>query len=243
MKNTVTPYKSSTESKKEQVANMFNNIAPKYDALNHILSMGIDIRWRKRVKNMLHEHKVSSILDIATGTGDLAFSLHKPGIQITGLDISEGMLEVGRQKIKERDLENELNFILGDAEEIPFGDAHFDAITVAFGVRNFANLEKGLKEMYRVLKPGGRVYILEFSQPTSVPFKQVYNFYSTKILPTIGRLISKDKAAYTYLPESVAAFPFGDEFTEILNRCGFQDSKCKPLSMGIASIYSGSKSN
>ena len=220
---------------------MFNNIAPKYDFLNHVLSMGIDIKWRNRVNKMLHSEKVESILDIATGTGDLALTLHKDGVKIKGLDISEGMLEVGRQKIKEKGLDNDIEFILGDAENIPFPDNHFDAITVAFGVRNFANLEKGLKEMHRVLKPSGRVFVLEFSQPTSVPFKQIYNFYSRNILPTIGRIISNDKAAYTYLPESVAAFPYGQDFLDIMKNCSFKGNTCRPVTMGIASIYSGEK--
>ncbi len=241
MRKTVTPYKESTDGKKDQVATMFNNIAPKYDFLNHVLSMGIDIKWRNRVNKMLHSEKVESILDIATGTGDLALTLHKENVKIKGLDISEGMLEVGRQKIKEKGLEKDIEFILGDAENMPFPDNNFDAITVAFGVRNFANLEKGLKEMRRVLKPNGRVFVLEFSQPTSVPFKQIYNFYSRNILPTIGRIISNDKAAYTYLPESVAAFPYGDEFLKIMNTCGFKENACRPVTMGIASIYSGKK--
>lgn len=241
MRKTVTPYKESTDGKKDQVATMFNNIAPKYDFLNHVLSMGIDIKWRNRVDKMLHSEKVENILDIATGTGDLALTLHKEGVKIKGLDISEGMLEVGRQKIKEKGLDKDIEFILGDAENIPFPDNHFDAITVAFGVRNFANLEKGLKEMHRVLKPNGRVFILEFSQPTAVPFKQIYNFYSRNILPTIGRIISNDKAAYTYLPESVAAFPYGDEFLGIMKSCNFNDNACRPVTMGIASIYSGKK--
>lgn len=241
MRKTVTPYKESTDGKKDQVATMFNNIAPKYDFLNHVLSMGIDIKWRNRVNKMLHSEKVESILDIATGTGDLALTLHKENVKIKGLDISEGMLEVGRQKIKEKGLEKDIEFILGDAENMPFPDNNFDAITVAFGVRNFANLEKGLKEMRRVLKPNGRVFVLEFSQPTSVPFKQIYNFYSRNILPTIGRIISNDKAAYTYLPESVAAFPYGDEFLKIMNNCGFKENACRPVTMGIASIYSGKK--
>ena len=241
MRKTVTPYKESTDGKKDQVATMFNNIAPKYDFLNHVLSMGIDIKWRNRVNKMLHAEKVETILDIATGTGDLALTLHKEGVKIKGLDISEGMLDVGRQKIKEKGLEKDIEFILGDAENIPFPDNHFDAITVAFGVRNFANLEKGLKEMNRVLKPNGRVFVLEFSQPTAVPFKQIYNFYSRNILPTIGRIISNDKAAYTYLPESVAAFPYGQEFLDIMKNCNFKDNKCRPVTMGIASIYSGKK--
>ncbi len=241
IKEKVTPYKESEKGKKEQVAEMFDNIAPKYDFLNHFFSLGIDIQWRKKVRKMVHKKKVESICDIATGTGDLAITLHKPGIDIKGVDISAGMLAVGREKIKAKGLENDITMILGDAENIPFPDNHFDVITVAFGARNFENLEKGLKEMLRTLKPDGRIFILEFSKPTKVPFKQFYHFYFRYIMPGIGKLVSKDNAAYTYLPESVQAFPFGDEFLGIMNKCGYKNSTCKPLTMGIASIYSGEK--
>lgn len=241
MKKEVTPYKDSSEGKTEQVATMFNNIAPKYDLLNRMLSMGIDISWRNKLKNMLHKHPVNNILDIATGTGDLAITLHKEGIKITGLDISEGMLEVGRQKLKEKKMDKDIDFILGDVQKMEFEDNTFDAITVAFGVRNYEDLKKGLKEMYRVLKPGGHVYILELSQPTSTPFKQLYSFYSKTVMPTVGKMISSDDSAYSYLPESVAAFYYGEAFNEILRECNFSSVSCRPLTMGIASIYSGTK--
>lgn len=241
VKEKVTPYKESEKGKKEQVAEMFDNIAPKYDFLNHFFSMGIDIQWRKKVQKMVHQHPVKNILDIATGTGDLAITLHKPGIEIKGVDISAGMLEVGRVKIKEKGLDNDITLIQGDAENIPFPDNHFDAITVSFGARNFENLEKGLKDMLRTLKPDGKIYILEFSQPTKTPFKQFYHFYFRYIMPIIGKIVSKDNAAYTYLPESVKAFPYGDDFLEIMKRCGYKEPKCRPLTMGIASIYSGGK--
>ncbi len=241
IKEKVTPYKESEKGKKEQVAEMFDNIAPKYDFLNHFFSLGIDIQWRKKVRKMVHTRKVESILDIATGTGDLAITLHKPGISIKGVDISAGMLEVAREKIIAKGLENDITMIQGDAESIPFPDDHFDVITVAFGARNFENLEKGLKDMLRTLKPDGRIFILEFSKPTRTPFKQFYGFYFRYIMPGIGKLVSKDNAAYTYLPESVQAFPFGEEFLGIMERCGYKNTECKPLTMGIASIYTGGK--
>mgnify|MGYP000128151048 FL=1 len=241
MKEKVTPYKESEKGKKEQVAEMFDNIAPKYDFLNHFFSLGIDIQWRKKVRKMVHQKKVETILDLATGTGDLAIALHKPGVSIKGVDISAGMLEVGREKIKAKGLDKDITLIQGDAEDIPFPDNHFDVITVSFGARNFENLEKGLKDMLRTLKPDGRIFILEFSQPTKIPFKQFYHFYFRYIMPGIGKLVSKDNAAYTYLPESVKAFPFGDEFLGIMEKCGYKDATCKPLTMGIASIYSGGK--
>ncbi len=240
-KEKVTPYKESEKGKKEQVAEMFDNIAPKYDFLNHFFSMGIDIQWRKKVRKMVHMKNVESILDLATGTGDLAIALHKPGISIKGVDISAGMLDVAREKVKAKGLDKDIELILGDAENLPFPDNHFDVITVSFGARNFENLEKGLKDMLRTLKPDGRIFILEFSKPTKTPFKQFYHFYFRYIMPGIGKLVSKDNAAYTYLPESVKAFPFGDEFLEIMTRCGYKQAKCRPLTMGIASIYSGGK--
>jgi demethylmenaquinone methyltransferase/2-methoxy-6-polyprenyl-1,4-benzoquinol methylase len=241
LKKVVTPYKDSSEGKKEQVTAMFDNIAPKYDVLNRIMSMGIDITWRNKVDKMLHKHAVSNILDIATGTGDLAITLHREGVKITGMDISQGMMDVGVVKVKEKGKEKDISFTLGDAENIPFPDNHFDAITVAFGVRNFENLQKGLKDMYRVLKPGGHVYILELSTPTKTPYKQLYKIYSTQVMPRIGRLISKDTSAYTYLPESIAAFPYGKEFTDIMEKCQYTSVSCRPLTFGLASIYSGTK--
>ncbi|WP_196890293.1 bifunctional demethylmenaquinone methyltransferase/2-methoxy-6-polyprenyl-1,4-benzoquinol methylase UbiE [Aureivirga sp. CE67] len=242
MSEKVKPYKDSELGKKEQVAQMFDNISGKYDFLNHFLSMGIDIRWRKKVLKIVKSKNPKTILDIATGTGDVAILLSqaKPE-KIVGLDLSNGMLEVGRKKIKERNLDNLIEMIQGDSENLPFEDNSFDVITVSFGVRNFENLNKGIQEIYRVLKPGGTFIVLEFSQPTKFPMKQLYGFYSKRILPIFGRMISKDSSAYTYLPESVAAFPFGNAFNNILEKNGFNNAKDKPVTFGIASIYTATK--
>ncbi len=239
---TVLPYKDKESGKKQQVADMFDNISPKYDFLNHFLSLGIDIRWRKKGIKLLKEIQPKSILDIATGTGDFAIeSLSLNPDKVVGVDISEGMLEVGRKKLKKRKLEDRITLQSGDSENLPFEDNMFDAIIVAFGVRNFENLEKGLAEMYRVLRPGGKVVVLEFSKPKSFPFKQLYNFYFKNILPTIGKIISKDNSAYTYLPESVKSFPDGKNFTLKLDTLGFKKTECRPLTFGISSIYTGIK--
>jgi len=236
------PYKDKNTSKKEQIAAMFNGISDKYDFLNHFLSFGIDILWRKRAIQTLKKNQPKLILDIATGTGDFAIeALSLKPRKIIGIDISEGMLSVGRKKLIKRNLTNKIELLTGDSEALPFKDNLFDAIIVSFGVRNFENLEKGLSDMLRVLKPGGKLVILEFSKPKSFPFKQIYQFYFRWILPEIGKLISKDGAAYTYLPDSVEAFPDGDNFLNILNKIGFQKSQCTPLTLGISSIYSGSK--
>ncbi|WP_196892365.1 bifunctional demethylmenaquinone methyltransferase/2-methoxy-6-polyprenyl-1,4-benzoquinol methylase UbiE [Aureivirga marina] len=242
MSEKVKPYKDSELGKKEQVAQMFDNISGKYDFLNHFLSMGIDIRWRKKVLKIVASKKPKTILDIATGTGDVAILLSqaKPE-KIVGLDLSAGMLEVGKKKIKERNLDSLIEMIQGDSENLPFEDNSFDVITVSFGVRNFENLNKGIKEIYRVLKPGGTFIVLEFSQPTKFPMKQLYGFYSKRILPIFGRMISKDNSAYTYLPESVAAFPFGNAFNNILEKNGFINAEDKPVTFGIASIYTATK--
>ena len=239
---TVVPYKDKSEAKKKQVADMFDSISGKYDFLNHFLSLGIDIRWRKKAINMLRKDHPKRILDIATGTGDFAIaSLKLNPEKVVGLDISEGMLSVGRKKMKKRAIDNIISMQSGDSENIHFEDQSFDAVIVAFGVRNFENLEKGLQEMNRVLKSGGKAVILEFSKPTIFPFKQLYNFYFRWILPKIGRLVSKDNAAYTYLPESVNEFPYGDRFLQILHKTGYKNTKCKPLTLGISSIYIGEK--
>jgi len=239
---TVVPYKEDRSGKKEQVARMFDSISGNYDFLNHFLSLGIDIRWRKKAVKLLVPGKPKLILDVATGTGDFAVeTLALNPDKVIGVDISEGMLEVGKKKMKDRGHEGKIELLKGDSENLPFEENKFDAVVVAFGVRNFENLEKGLMEMYRVLKPGGRMVVLEFSKPRMFPFKQLYNFYFTFILPKIGRLISKDPAAYTYLPESVQAFPDGDNFVSILNRLGFKDTLCKPLTLGISSLYTGVK--
>jgi len=238
----VKPYKDQDSSKKEQVAEMFNNIAPKYDFLNHTLSLGIDIRWRKKAVKILKKIKPARVLDIACGTGDFAIEdLNSGANKVTGLDISEGMVKVGVQKVKSKGLSDKIDLQVGDSENIPFKDNTFDGITVGFGVRNFENLEKGLSEMFRVLTTGGQLIVLEFSKPKKFPIKQLYFFYFKYILPKIGRLISKDKTAYTYLPDSVNAFPDGKNFTNILEKVGFKSTKIVPCSFGIASIYIGTK--
>lgn len=239
---TVVPYKDKTDNKKQQVADMFNSISGRYDFLNHFLSLGIDIRWRKKAIKLLQESQPKQILDIATGTGDFAIEALKLNPEkIEGVDISEGMLAVGKDKMKKKGFDKVINLQLGDSENLQFEDNNFDAVIVAFGVRNFENLEKGLSEMLRVLRPGGKVVILEFSKPTLFPFKQIYNFYFKFILPNIGRFISKDNSAYTYLPESVKEFPYGKHFLEILEKVGYNKTKCTPLTLGISSIYIGEK--
>ena len=238
----VKPYKESELGKKQQVAQMFNNIAKRYDFLNRFLSLGIDIYWRKRTISQLKKNNPSTILDIATGTADLAIeALSLNPKQIIGIDISVQMLEIGHKKIQNKNLEAVIKLQLGDSENLPFENNSFDAITCAFGVRNFENLEKGLSEMYRVLKPGGRVVILEFSKPQQFPIKQLYAFYFNAVLPFVGRLISKDVSAYTYLPESVNMFPDGKPFLKCLASVGFNRSIQKKLSFGIASIYAADK--
>ncbi len=238
----VIPYKEDVGSKKEQVATMFNNISKKYDFLNHFLSCGIDILWRKKAIRLLQPSAPKEILDIATGTGDFAIAALKlnPN-KVTGIDISEGMLNVGREKIKSKGLTNKIELLLGDSENLPFEDNKFDAYTAGFGVRNFENLEKGLAEMYRVLKPNGTAVILEFSKPKTFPIKQIYTFYFNKVLPGIGKLVSKDNSAYTYLPESVDAFPDGQDFINILTKLGYHNATAIPLLFGIASIYKANK--
>lgn len=238
----VVPYKDEQKGKKEQVAEMFNNISKRYDLLNHVLSLGIDIIWRKKAIKLLQKDQPKLILDIATGTGDFAIeALALNPDKVIGVDISEGMLDVGRKKMIKKGLDSRIEMQLGDSEKLLFEDNKFDAIIVAFGVRNFENLEKGLTDMYRVLKPGGKTVIVEFSKPKSFPFKQLYNFYFKSILPVVGKLISKDNSAYTYLPESVKAFPDGQAFLDIFESAGFKSTQCKTLTFGISSIYIGSK--
>jgi len=239
---TVIPYKSSTEGKKKQIKAMFDNIAPKYDFLNHSLSMGIDKIWRRRAIKLFKGINNPEILDIATGTGDLAIAAMKLNPQrIVGLDLSAEMLKVGEEKVKRKGLNQIISMIEGDSENLPFKDEEFDAVMVAFGVRNFENLNKGLTEINRVLKEDGKFMVLEFSNPSQFPFKQIYHFYSTKILPWWGGMLSKDKAAYTYLPESVAAFPEGDAFVKELNKAGFKSLRVWPQTFGIATIYFAQK--
>ncbi|MTI30939.1 bifunctional demethylmenaquinone methyltransferase/2-methoxy-6-polyprenyl-1,4-benzoquinol methylase UbiE [Xanthovirga aplysinae] len=238
----VVPYKEEKVGKKEQIATMFNNVSKRYDLLNHLLSMGIDIYWRKKAIRQLKVENPKMILDIATGTGDFAVeALALNPDKVIGVDISEGMLNVGREKIKKLKLEDKIELQLGDSERLLFEDNTFDSVIASFGVRNFENLEKGLADMFRVLKPGGTILIVEFSKPSAFPFKQIYNFYFSNVLPIIGRIISKDNAAYTYLPESVQAFPDGDRFLDILQKVGFKTTKCKTLTFGISSIYMGKK--
>jgi demethylmenaquinone methyltransferase/2-methoxy-6-polyprenyl-1,4-benzoquinol methylase len=238
----VLPYSTHKEGKKEQVASMFNNISQKYDLLNHLLSAGIDIIWRKKAIHLLKKENPKLILDIATGTGDFAIeALSLKPDKVVGIDISEGMLKIGMEKILKAGLNNQIELMPGDSEDLQFKDNNFDAVIVAFGVRNFEDLEKGLKEMHRVLKKEGTVVILEFSKPQRFPVKNFYNFYFRFILPLIGKLVSKDNAAYTYLPDSVQSFPYGDEFIRILEKTGFHSSQCKELTFGISSIYTGKK--
>ncbi|MEJ2883156.1 bifunctional demethylmenaquinone methyltransferase/2-methoxy-6-polyprenyl-1,4-benzoquinol methylase UbiE [Pedobacter sp. GR22-6] len=243
MNENITPYQSPTASKKEQVASMFNNISGTYDFLNHFMSLGIDIIWRKKAIRELKSIQPRIMLDVATGTGDFAFEAIKilQPEKIIGVDISEGMLDVARKKIQERDLQHIFSVQMGDSEGLHFNDDHFDAITVAFGVRNYQNLEKGLADMYRVLKPGGKMVILEFSKPRAFPVKQGYNFYFKHITPMLGKLFSKDHRAYEYLPESVAAFPDGDAFLSLMQKVGFKHTKDRRLTFGISAIYTGIK--
>ena len=242
MSSKITPYKDSDLNKKQQVTQMFDNISKEYDGLNRVISFGIDIKWRNKVVDIVTKTQPERILDIATGTGDLAISLAKTNAkEIIGLDISDGMLEVGRKKIKNKDLDNLIKMVIGDSENLPFEDNSFDAITVAFGVRNFETLEKGLAEIFRVLKPNGIFVILETSVPVKTPFKQGYKFYSKYILPAIGKLFSKDQSAYTYLSESASVFPYGEVLNNILRKIGFINVQDKPQTLGVATIYSASK--
>lgn len=238
----VIPQRYKGISKRERVEEMFDSIATKYDLLNKVLSGGIDRNWRKKAIDELQSLQPESILDIATGTADVALECMrlKPN-EIIGIDISNRMLDIGRHKVMARGYQGVIKLEYADSEHLPFKDERFDAITVAFGVRNFENLEIGLKEMFRVLKPGGKAVILEFSQPQSRAIKHLYNFYSFRVMPKVGQLLSKQRSAYEYLPESVAAFPHGRQFLEILAKCGFQNTKAQNLTFGIASIYTGIK--
>lgn len=239
----VKPDQSSSSSKKEQVEAMFDSIAHKYDFLNRFLSLGIDKGWRTKAMKALKPYQPKTILDVATGTGDLALEamkILKPE-KIVGLDLSEQMLQFGRVKIEEAGLSAQIQMVKGDSENLPFDNNQFDAITVAFGVRNFQNLEAGLKEMHRVLRTGGRVAILEFSKPSGFPFKQVFQFYFKNILPVWGNMLSKSSNAYTYLPESVQHFPEGKEFASILVACGYKDISVQPLTFGTCTLYLAGK--
>lgn len=238
----VTPYKDSDLNKKEQVTKMFDTISKEYDGLNRVISFGIDVKWRNKVVALVKETQPETILDIATGTGDLAINLTKTNAKkIIGLDISEGMLDVGRKKITNKNLEQTITMMVGDSENLPFENDTFDAITVAFGIRNFENLEKGLSEILRVLKPNGIFAILETSVPSKTPYKQGYKFYTKYILPSIGKLFSKDQMAYSYLSESASVFPHGETLNNILRKIGFINVNNKPQTFGVASIYTASK--
>ena len=240
----VKPYEAAG-SKKQQVSKMFDNIAKHYDFLNHFLSLGIDKVWRRKMIAELENVQPQLILDVATGTGDVAINtikqLNITGLHIIGLDISPEMLNIGKKKIVTEGMSGTIDMIVGDSENLPFENNKFDAITVAYGVRNFENLERGLSEMQRVLKPKGKLVVLEFSQPRVFPFRQLFNFYFKNILPLIGKMTSKDNRAYTYLYESVQAFPDGDNFLKVLEKTGFKNTACKPLTIGICSIYTAFK--
>jgi len=239
----VKPYKSGDGSKRQQVEQMFDNIAPKYDFLNRFLSLGIDILWRKQAIGLLKEQMPQRILDVATGTADFAIEAAKSlePEQIIGVDIANKMLEIGRTKVKKIHEQDVITLVQGDSEALDFEDDYFDAVTVAYGVRNFENIEKGLAEMNRVLKKDGQLVILEFSKPNKFPIKQLFNFYFEFVLPNIGKLISKDSSAYTYLPESVKHFPEGNDFLNILTKTGFNEAQWIPQTFGISSIYTALK--
>ena len=238
----VKPYNQDHKSKKQEVAEMFDNISARYDFLNHFLSLGIDKIWRKKAINQLRSIPVKKIIDIATGTGDFAIAALKLNPEeVIGLDISAGMLAVGEQKMIKNKVDSIIKMQLGDSENIPYDSNYFDALTVGFGVRNFENLELGLAEMLRVLKPGGKAVILEFSKPKRFPIKQIFGFYSRYFIPFFGKRISKDAQAYSYLPESVAAFPEGKDFEDILRKIGYKNIESTLVSGGIATIYAGIK--
>lgn len=243
MEKKVTPYKNSPEGKKKQVERMFDTISDNYDGLNRVISLGSDVKWRKKVIKMVAETNPKTILDIATGTGDLAiqFAEKTSAEKIVGLDLSEGMLSVARKKVMGKPIAQKIEFVQADSEALPFETGFFDAITVSFGIRNFENLEKGLSEIFRVLKKDGIFVILETSVPSKFPFKQGYYFYSKNVLPLVGKLFSKDKVAYRYLSESASVFPHGEVLNNILRKIGFNEVKNKPQTFGVATIYKATK--
>jgi demethylmenaquinone methyltransferase / 2-methoxy-6-polyprenyl-1,4-benzoquinol methylase len=242
MSEKIKPYKNSEAGKKEQISQMFDNISEEYDGLNRVISFGTDIAWRKKVLHLIKNHRPEKIMDIATGTGDLAILMaNSEAKSIVVLDISAGMLDVGRKKIKAKNLDNKIEMILGDSEAIPYDDHSFDAVTVAFGIRNFETLEKGLAEILRVLKPGGLFVVLETSVPERFPFKQGYTVYTKYIMPSIGKIFSKDKVAYTYLSESAKYFPYGEKLNNIFRKIGFSNVKAIPQTFGVATIYTAYK--
>ena len=242
MKKNIKPYKNLEESKKVQVTQMFDGVSKSYDLLNRIITLGIDVRWRKNVVKKLIKEQPKTILDIATGTGDLAIALTKTAAKkIVGLDISPGMLNVGKEKVTEKKMDDVIEMVIGDSENLNYETGSFDAVTVAFGVRNFENLDLGLQEIHRVLKTGGSFVVLETSVPETTPFKQLYFFYTKKIMPFLGKIFSKDRAAYEYLSDSAAIFPCGEEFNNILIKNGFIEVENKPQTLGVASIYFAKK--
>lgn len=232
----------SVMAKKEVVEGIFNDIAPKYDLLNHLLSLNIDKGWRRKAMRCVEEDGKGHLLDVACGTGDFSIAACRAGVrQVTGIDISANMVNIGRKKVAEAGLAGQIDLRSGDSEAMEFSDNTFDTVTVAFGVRNFEHLEQGLREMYRVLRPGGKVIILEFSMPEHFPMKQLYKFYFRRVLPVVGGWVSGNRGAYTYLPESVMKFPQGRAFLDIMARCGFQGATRHKLTFGIASLYTGKK--
>lgn len=243
MEKKVTPYKDSELNKKAQVEQMFDTISGNYDGLNRVISLGADVKWRKKVVRWVQESKPDAILDIATGTGDLAiqFARATDAKRVVGLDLSEGMLKVAREKSVYDERLKQIEFIKGDSENLPFEDDSFDAISVSFGIRNFEDLEKGLSEIFRVLRPGGLFIILETSVPTKFPWKQGYHIYSRFVLPTVGKLFSKDKVAYRYLSESASVFPYGEALNNILRKIGFIEVENRPQTLGVATIYLATK--
>lgn len=235
----ITPYGDVSGDKTQQVREMFDSIAPAYDFMNRAMTMGIDHLWRRKAVSLLRDCQHDDILDIATGTGDLAIRLAREldPIAVTGVDLSEGMIEIGRSKVEKAGLSEVVTLGIGDCLLLPFTDASFDVVTCAYGVRNFADLAAGYREMHRVLRPGGRAVILELSTPTSPVVKPLYNLYTRHIIPTVGRLVSKDVRAYSYLPESIAAVPQGDEMTAIMREAGFSEARAIPLTFGVCTIY------
>jgi demethylmenaquinone methyltransferase/2-methoxy-6-polyprenyl-1,4-benzoquinol methylase len=243
MKQAVKPDQNNPEAKKTQVTHMFNGISKSYDLLNRIITLGIDTLWRKRLIELVKKERHELVLDIATGTGDLVLALAKLDTEkIIGLDLSPGMLEIGKQKVKAKGLENRIDMQLGDSEALPYQSASFDVVTIAFGVRNFEHLEKGLEEILRVLKPKGTLVILETAVPKNKIFKVFYLFYTQQIMPFIGKLFSKDRSAYQYLSDSAAAFPCGKDFNNILEKIGFIEVEDFPQTLGVSSIYFAKKS-
>ncbi len=241
MTKTVTPY-NDTRTKKAQVEEMFDNIAPRYDFLNHLLTFGIDISWRKKAVRSLSSIQPKKILDVASGTGDFAFeALSLNPDKVVGFDLSEGMMRYGRQKAIKKGVEQTVEFVKGDSEKMPFADESFDAVTVGFGVRNFENLEAGLKEIYRVLRSGGRVAIIEASEPDNTIFRAFHSLYFGKIVPMLGKMVSGDGRAYSYLPKSTSAFPNGKSFTDICSKIGFKEVKWQPLTLGACAFYTMTK--